>query len=148
MTDAPAPLHRIIYRSQCAIPGAPTEVDEEVATIVAASRGRNAAAGVTGVLLHSDATFTQVLEGTLPALEAVYDRITADLRHTSFELLQFGPIGERDFTGWGMVLIGRVPTDRTWRETGGPTGITPSLAAAAAARVANLLGRRILPREL
>lgn len=99
-------IHRLIYRSVCAIPGTAAEVAAEVEAILATSRRRNARAGLTGVLLHDGPSFVQVLEGEAAALEEAFDRISMDLRHTGFELLQFIEAPERHFAGWAMGYAG------------------------------------------
>jgi hypothetical protein len=95
-------LHRLVYRS---VASAPSEPAREFAAILDVSRRRNAEAGISGVLLHGDGEYVQVLEGALPAIEAVFDRITADLRHTGIELLQFTTIAAPQFPGWGMAHV-------------------------------------------
>jgi hypothetical protein len=107
-------LHRLIYRSTNAITGNSDHVAAEVEAILAASRRRNEAAGLTGVLVHSAETFTQVIEGELPAVEAVFDRIAMDLRHTDFDLVQFIPVNARRFAAWRMAYVGQGALDRLW----------------------------------
>ncbi len=100
-------LHRLVYRSAGAIPGTAGEVEAELARILAASRRHNAAGGLTGVLLRGQRGFLQVLEGSMPALEDVYDRIAVDLRHTGLELLHLSTIGGRDVADHPMGYLQR-----------------------------------------
>ena len=105
----PQDLHRLVYRSVFSMPAEEATTARELDSILETSRRNNSAAGLTGALLHSGAQFVQVLEGPLPAIEAVYDRIAADLRHTSVELLQFTPVPEPSFPAWSMAFV---PQDR------------------------------------
>lgn len=115
----PETLHRLIYRSTSAITGTSEEVEREIAAILAASRRRNAAAGVTGVLVHGGETFTQVLEGAGEAIEEVFDRITMDLRHSGFDLVQFIPVTERRFSDWRMAYVRQDALNHLWAHGAG-----------------------------
>lgn len=75
---------------------------EELHAILRQSRRNNPQAGVTGVLCWSQGLFLQVLEGGRSAVNTVYNRITADPRHTQVELLHYDEISERHFAGWAM----------------------------------------------
>jgi len=68
---------------------------EELESILAVSRANNQAAGVTGMLLHADGRFFQVLEGPEPAVEGVYARIAADPRHRELRRVLVEPIARR-----------------------------------------------------
>jgi len=91
-------LVRLMYASR-AIPALD---QEELHAIVKKSKANNPAAGVTGVLCFSEGIFLQVLEGGRAAVNQLYNRITADPRHTQVELLRYEEIGERRFAGWSM----------------------------------------------
>ena len=73
-----------------------------VTGIVKAARENNLATGVTGVLVHSDGIFLQVLEGGRDAVSALYNRIAQDERHRDVVLLGYEEIAERRFAGWPM----------------------------------------------
>jgi hypothetical protein len=103
--DADGGLHRLLYRSSVAILGTMEQVEAGIAAILEVSRRRNAAEELTGVLLHAEGGFTQLLEGPLSAIERVYDRIGADLRHSALEILQFVPVQERNFGSWPMAYL-------------------------------------------
>jgi hypothetical protein len=53
-------------------------------------------------VLPASGIFLQVLEGGRSAVNALYNRIAADPRHTQVELLVYEEIGERRFAGWSM----------------------------------------------
>ncbi len=99
-------MHRILYSSL-----ASTGVDQrELEAILRVSRRNNEAAGLTGMLLHHPATslypatFLQVLEGEREVLEAAYDQIATDSRHTDLSLLSSQPSTSRQFGSWSMGL--------------------------------------------
>ena len=75
-----------------------TAIDE----ILAASRGNNAVAGVTGLLLYDGYRFLQALEGEAAAVTKVYERIKSDPRHRAIVLLSSREISERAFGDWAM----------------------------------------------
>lgn len=99
-------LHRLLYCSRNTIPGAIEAVAAEVRGILAISRVNNARDGVTGGLLFSKGCFAQVLEGPLDAVEATFERIQCDARHSEVIVLQTGPITKRDFPDWSMAFAG------------------------------------------
>src|SRR5688572_7201477 len=91
-------LVRLIYASRAA-----NSVNAEaLGAIIKASRTRNAAAGVTGVLVFSDGVFLQLLEGGRNAVSALYNRIARDPRHHDVVLLAYDEVDERRFSGWSM----------------------------------------------
>jgi hypothetical protein len=68
-----------------------------VRTIVAAARTRNEAIGVTGHLLRLSGHFVQVLEGPHADVEAVFGRISRDLRHRSIAVALDQRVSSRFF---------------------------------------------------
>jgi hypothetical protein len=91
-------LVRLMYASRAA---AAIDQDELVA-ILRKSKANNPAHGVTGVLCFSEGIFLQVLEGGRSAVNALYNHIASDPRHSQVELLCYEEIGERSFAGWSM----------------------------------------------
>jgi hypothetical protein len=73
----------------------------ELEAILEQSRRNNGAAAITGMLLHIDGAFLQVLEGQADALEQTYARIRCDNRHWGAQTLldQDAP---RAFSQWSM----------------------------------------------
>lgn len=104
------PLYRLVYRSESFL-GSEEARRAELDAILARSRVRNAASGLTGVLTLSDAVFVQVLEGPMPALEATFERICCDLRHSAVAVLELTVADRRLFDGWAMAEIR--PEDQT-----------------------------------
>ncbi len=99
-------LSRVLYCSRNSIHGGTTAIAANVQTILAASRVNNARDGITGGLLFSEGCFAQVLEGPTDAVEAAFERIQCDERHSEVTVLQVGPITTRDFPNWSMGFAG------------------------------------------
>jgi len=91
-------LVRLIYASRAA----EALSAEILSTLLKTARDHNTAAGITGVLVHSDGIFLQLLEGGRNAVNAVYNRITQDKRHHDVVLLSYDEVSERRFAGWAM----------------------------------------------
>lgn len=86
----------LVYLSLIACP--PEAVDR----IVAAARARNAANGVTGLLLHDRRHFLQFLEGPRGAIADALLRIAADPRHVDLTILACEAMEARLFTSWSL----------------------------------------------
>lgn len=76
--------------------------DADLAMLLAASRMRNESRGLTGLLLHRDGRFMQVLEGFAPTVRRVLADIAADTRHTDLAVLDEEHLDERRFASWAM----------------------------------------------
>ncbi|MBT9487142.1 MAG: BLUF domain-containing protein [Rubrivivax sp.] len=101
-------LVRLMYASR-AVPA----VDQEaLLAILRQCKTRNPEHGITGVLCFSDGIFLQVLEGGRTAVNALYNRIVADARHTQVELMSYAEIGERRFAGWSMGQVNMARLNR------------------------------------
>ncbi|HTV96929.1 MAG TPA: BLUF domain-containing protein [Steroidobacteraceae bacterium] len=74
----------------------------ELTTLLEAARKHNDAAGITGMLLYTDASFFQVLEGVPDAVEALYARIEMDKRHERVTKIVAEAIPSRSFANWTM----------------------------------------------
>ncbi|MBL8346835.1 MAG: BLUF domain-containing protein [Rubrivivax sp.] len=74
----------------------------DLATLLAECREKNARAGLTGMLLYSDGTFFQVLEGDRPVVEALLEKLTSDRRHDRVTKIILEPIEQRSFAQWTM----------------------------------------------
>lgn len=66
------------------------------------ARKRNAHEGITGILIFHKGTFLQVLEGPKDAVEACFDRIEKDRRHSSIWMLASMTMKGRAFANWSM----------------------------------------------
>jgi hypothetical protein len=91
-------LVRLVYASR-----AVAAVDqEELVAILRKCKANNPREGITGVLCFSEGIFLQALEGGRAAVNALYNRIASDARHSGVTLLCYEEIGERRFAGWSM----------------------------------------------
>ncbi len=91
-------LHQTIYVSSAA--GKPSQGDLD--DILARSRDNNARDDISGLLLHHDGNFFQVLEGPKDKVEACYGRIEQDRRHSGCLVLLASNIEARNFASWDM----------------------------------------------
>lgn len=93
-------LVRLLYASR-AVDAAPAALEG----ILAAARQHNLQLGVTGALVYGRGVFLQVIEGSRPAISALYGSIQRDPRHKDVELLHFEEITQRRFGSWTMGLV-------------------------------------------
>jgi hypothetical protein len=98
VTAAPAPLLVLVYVSTAMPALSRAELDE----LVAGSRRRNAAAGITGLLLYADGSVLQALEGPEDAVSALFGRIGRDPRHRGVSAILRRPLSRRIFADWTM----------------------------------------------
>jgi hypothetical protein len=91
-------LVRLLYASRLAAGNDAGVID----TILAQSRAKNPALGITGVLCHGGDVFMQVLEGGRGPVNLLYNTIVRDKRHQDVILLSYQEIAERRFGGWTM----------------------------------------------
>ena len=88
----------IIYISNAATHLTTVELDG----ILATSRRNNAGIGVTGMLIHMDGSFIQVLEGEAEVVDPLVARIAEDRRHRDFVVIARYPVAARQFPDWSM----------------------------------------------
>ena len=116
-------LYRLVYTSRNLLDGGEDERSAAVAGILAVSKRNNARVGVTGALLFNAGSFAQVLEGPRAAVEATFERIQRDPRHSDVSVLQCEPVAERGFSNWSMAFIGHSARGRAmWQEMAVRTG--------------------------
>lgn len=118
------PLVHLIYTSFAV--DAPSS--RELMTILEASRRRNAADGVTGMLVYGGDLFLQLLEGPREAVCRTFYRILRDARHRDVTILQFGYPAQRRFAAWSMNYAGLGESRELIERLAGPDGFL-SLAA-------------------
>ncbi|KGE05229.1 hypothetical protein HRUBRA_00174 [Pseudohaliea rubra DSM 19751] len=78
---------------------------DELLQLLESARAYNGARDVTGVLLHRDNSFFQVLEGTESDVRAIFSRVNSDPRHERLEVLFDEPAQEREFADWRMGFL-------------------------------------------
>ena len=82
---------------------------DELAAILMESQKNNRELGITGMLMYSQGTYIQALEGDEKAVKDVYDIIQKDDRHKNVIELASGPLEERVFPEWSMAFIAPDP---------------------------------------
>lgn len=100
-------LYRLVYLSHNNLEGDHAALDEQIRDILNVSRRNNMQACVTGALMFNTEYFAQVLEGPLHAVEATFERIQCDERHSNAIVLQFEPSETRAFSNWAMAYVGQ-----------------------------------------
>jgi len=91
-------LLRLVYVSSATSP----MDDAALAALVAQARAFNDAHGLTGMLLHAEGNFLQVLEGEAGEVDELYRRICHDPRHAHMLCLERTAIARREFADWSM----------------------------------------------
>ncbi|MFT5288346.1 MAG: hypothetical protein ACI8QS_003511 [Planctomycetota bacterium] len=66
---------------------------------------RNSAAGVSGMLMHHEGNFIQLLEGDAEALDEILTRLQRDTQHRGVQAVLSSAIDERCFDGWYADVI-------------------------------------------
>lgn len=77
----------------------------QLLSLLESAREKNARLGLTGLLLHRDGSFFQVLEGAYSEVTALYDEIAADPRHQRVEIVTEGPVTTREYSEWQMGFV-------------------------------------------
>ena len=91
-------LYQIIYASAATRP----IEEDELLTMLQFAREKNARLGITGMLLHCDGSFIQVLEGPKDRVLDLLRAIRQDSRHGRIVILFEGAIKNRSFSHWSM----------------------------------------------
>jgi hypothetical protein len=90
-------LFQLIYMSSLVVPD-----QRMVEEILAAAVQNNKQLEITGMMLYADGDIVQVLEGPKHAVQGLFSRILADLRHVGVFVLSEQEITSRDFECWSM----------------------------------------------
>ncbi|RYG52849.1 MAG: BLUF domain-containing protein [Chitinophagaceae bacterium] len=77
---------------------------DELNTILEQSRTNNYAAGITGMMLYSDGSIIQALEGPEEKVKALYEAICRDQRHGFITKVFSQAIEKRAFGYWAMAF--------------------------------------------
>lgn len=72
--------------------------------ILTAAHRNNLRDGITGLLIHHNNLFFQVLEGPTEAVKECYSRIAKDRLHTNLAILWEGEVDARNYPRWAMGL--------------------------------------------
>lgn len=99
--DLPPPLFHLGYVS--------TETGDmgtqSMIELMAEARRVNTDRDITGLLLHREKSFYQVLEGSEAEVKKTFSQIERDERHTAVDVLFEGTIEEREFPDWRMGFL-------------------------------------------
>jgi hypothetical protein len=76
--------------------------DFELESILESSVRHNYSHDITGLLIYSNGSFLQVIEGSEKAVDETYERIYRDSRHHNITLISRKPIHERVFPACKM----------------------------------------------
>jgi hypothetical protein len=91
-------IHQLMYVS-----GATRSVtDTDIRAILDSSRRRNAALGITGLLLYGEGAFIQVLEGEREKVLTLTTIIRTDPRHRNYMTMLEHDVKSRAFGQWQM----------------------------------------------
>ena len=91
-------LSHVLYASAAA----PGFVHDDLTSILERSRENNERRAISGLLLYTEGSFFQLLEGERATLAEVLEIIKADPRHMNVTTIIDEPIAQRDFADWKM----------------------------------------------
>jgi hypothetical protein len=74
----------------------------ELRAILDLARTVNSRLNITGILLHTEGSYFQVLEGDAESIDSLYAKIAHDKRHKNVVLIVREPIASRSFADWSM----------------------------------------------
>jgi hypothetical protein len=94
------PVVELVY-SSVARPGL---TSAELRSVLRTARAHNGGTGITGMLFHGNGAFMQALEGSRSAVNALYNHIVQDPRHSQCEVLHYRENTARRFAEWSMRL--------------------------------------------
>ena len=75
---------------------------EELAELLRQARAANERLDLTGMLLYTEGSFFQVLEGETDVIDTLYAKLTADKRHEKMVKIIQEPIPRKSFSDWSM----------------------------------------------
>lgn len=107
MTGQTSNLIHLIYSSAAAT----NFTEAEVTSVLAAARSKNSVHDVSGMLLFVDGSFLQVLEGPTNAVDAIFETISSDSRHSQIVTIIRETIARRDFSDWSMGYAKATPRE-------------------------------------
>ena len=75
---------------------------DKLLALVSQCHRNNPDKGLTGMLLHGNGTFLQVLEGDDHVVDTLIGAIAADPRHIDMKIVRREPVTRRQFADWSM----------------------------------------------
>jgi hypothetical protein len=117
---------RLIYSSEAA----PGLAAAELEGMLAESRIRNRAHGISGVLVYVEGAFLQILEGEKNDVLDLMGRIEKDPRHHDLKVFYEQDVDERAFSSWSMAYLSPSAAEvAKWAELDGATTIGAVLSS-------------------
>jgi hypothetical protein len=95
------PIHQLIYVSASKALMSPAELGG----LLLDARAKNKRHGLTGMLVHHEGSFLQVLEGEEAAVERVFAKISRDPRHHRIVILSRAGVPSSAFDDWSMGFV-------------------------------------------
>jgi hypothetical protein len=95
-------FHILAYMSSSSTLLTPADLE----AILKVSERNNTTDDITGVLMHHNGLFFQILEGKKKLVEDCYNRICLDTRHRAISLMVSEPVRNKAFLGWSMRYVG------------------------------------------
>ncbi|MFM2341066.1 MAG: hypothetical protein RLZZ592_719 [Pseudomonadota bacterium] len=132
-------VHCLCVSAACARPSF-----DQLLELLEGARRRNAAWGVTGVLVHDHGLFLHYVEGPGRAVEALTARVALDARHAGLRWLSRGVQARRRFPGWSLGFVQVDGESLSW--LGRSARLSPLLDAALPARQALDAASHLLER--
>ena len=96
--STPTRLFHTIYASSAVI----RLSQDDLVDLLKKARLRNQNHGLTGMLLYSEGTYLQYLEGQRDEVDSLLKRLREDPRHKAIRILREGTVPERLFPDWSM----------------------------------------------
>lgn len=94
-------VHELIYVSAAVAP----MHEQELASLLLKARANNKRLAVSGILVHHEGSFLQVLEGDPTVVESLFAQIGRDKRHHRTLVLRRGSSAQRTFGDWSMGFV-------------------------------------------
>lgn len=80
--------------------------EQDIANILESSHKHNTDDQISGILCFSNESFLQHIEGPAVAVNALFQKISHDPRHTDVMIMGYEHILHRDFAHWDMAYVG------------------------------------------
>jgi Sensors of blue-light using FAD len=80
----------------------PALVSDDIYQLVGNAQDRNRADGISGIMLYNGSNFMQLIEGDPVVIDACFNRIAQDQRHSGVVTLRNDPVAVREFPEWAM----------------------------------------------
>ncbi len=91
-------IRQLVYISAATVPFG----DDDLRDLLEKARANNQRQDISGMLVFHNGAFIQVLEGDGNAVDALYEKIDLDQRHTNTQVLLRNDVSERTFEAWSM----------------------------------------------